>query len=560
MADLPPYKRTFSFAGYQANLPKLPVPGLQIDRELDEIAARLDDIGKDAYDLAVKNGFQGTLGEWLLSLVGPKGPPGDPTQPIPIATGVKQITISQLGAGQTPCLDMFRPFRDGVHGDEPLLNEILAGEGVCRIEPSINGRGPVLAKDGPVKVPPNGRLFGTAGQQMTTITRLNGYTGDTLWMGTPTLGMGSARIEGLWFTQPGRFVPGGVSSDYVLAGRLTQGQAHIRAFGSQNGGIHECGGWGMPYFIAQQGGYKLAIRNFFNLGGMWDRTNVNRQESIAVLATFYDPAFGHPACTVLDKPNLVGGHISAETRAVPLYNKTYACQERIGPKYGWLHAAGEDCGWEGGFAGGFNRSCVAILPGGPGFVNGLPQFVQIGLRIVNADLDESMWAAVEALRSDPSQAVMTDFIFAGNKCNGQLVGAHGLDFGPSPNFSISGFQAANNIFTAYQGAAARLYSVSGGKAVNTQARGYNNAGFNTGAGDPADYGSGFVVGGITRYFDTNGLTVGGGVNDIADANSCQQGYVDLTSGQNNTYRYVRGRNRGMAGGSDVVGGTLDSQP
>lgn len=73
MADLPPYARDFSFSGYQANKPRDPLPGLQIDRELDEIAKHLIGFGKSAFEIAQANGFTGSVGEWLLSLVGAQG-------------------------------------------------------------------------------------------------------------------------------------------------------------------------------------------------------------------------------------------------------------------------------------------------------------------------------------------------------------------------------------------------------------------------------------------------------------------------------------------------------
>ena len=39
--------------------------------------------GKSAYEVAVKNGFEGTEEEWLASLQGPPGPPGPPSPPGP---------------------------------------------------------------------------------------------------------------------------------------------------------------------------------------------------------------------------------------------------------------------------------------------------------------------------------------------------------------------------------------------------------------------------------------------------------------------------------------------
>lgn len=35
-------------------------------------------VGKSAYEIAVMNGFDGTVEEWLASLVGPQGEKGDP--------------------------------------------------------------------------------------------------------------------------------------------------------------------------------------------------------------------------------------------------------------------------------------------------------------------------------------------------------------------------------------------------------------------------------------------------------------------------------------------------
>ncbi len=65
--------------------------------------------------------------------------------------------LSKIASGQIPVLDMFGPYRDGVRGDETLLNAILNGHNACRIKPNIRGVGPVLAKDGPIIVPQNGK-------------------------------------------------------------------------------------------------------------------------------------------------------------------------------------------------------------------------------------------------------------------------------------------------------------------------------------------------------------------------------------------------------------------
>ena len=39
---------------------------------------KIDVITKDTYRIAVENGFEGTVEEWLASLKGEKGDPGEP--------------------------------------------------------------------------------------------------------------------------------------------------------------------------------------------------------------------------------------------------------------------------------------------------------------------------------------------------------------------------------------------------------------------------------------------------------------------------------------------------
>jgi hypothetical protein len=107
-----PYKRDFSFSGYQANVPNAPLPGPRVDIELDRIAATADAdaannsaqfaaitaklarAGASAYQLALLNGFVGTETQYLASLVSTvPGPPGPGiTDPLTGNGGLLSVT------------------------------------------------------------------------------------------------------------------------------------------------------------------------------------------------------------------------------------------------------------------------------------------------------------------------------------------------------------------------------------------------------------------------------------------------------------------------------------
>lgn len=62
----------------------LPIPNSRIEVLLWELCNQLSQSGgtqgpdgKSAYQLAVEGGFVGTQEEWLISLIGPRGPKGD---------------------------------------------------------------------------------------------------------------------------------------------------------------------------------------------------------------------------------------------------------------------------------------------------------------------------------------------------------------------------------------------------------------------------------------------------------------------------------------------------
>lgn len=92
-----PYKRSFSFSGFQANQPAKSLPGPRVDIELDAIADRLARAGASAYDLAVVNGFVGTEAEYLASLIGPAGPAVDPAS---LATLLPGVLLTPTGGIQ----------------------------------------------------------------------------------------------------------------------------------------------------------------------------------------------------------------------------------------------------------------------------------------------------------------------------------------------------------------------------------------------------------------------------------------------------------------------------
>jgi hypothetical protein len=71
------YRREYSFSGFQANNPNRPLPGQEVDKELDALAQAVFDMAVSAYDLAVQQGFAGSVVEWLATLKGQKGDKGD---------------------------------------------------------------------------------------------------------------------------------------------------------------------------------------------------------------------------------------------------------------------------------------------------------------------------------------------------------------------------------------------------------------------------------------------------------------------------------------------------
>lgn len=112
MADPTTYTVTYSFSGYQATAPSDPLPASSLDNELANIATAiaslvgavtdvrredgalpngivtLDSLATEvgtrlgveydsAYDVAVANGYEGTVSEWLDSLVGEQGEQGE---------------------------------------------------------------------------------------------------------------------------------------------------------------------------------------------------------------------------------------------------------------------------------------------------------------------------------------------------------------------------------------------------------------------------------------------------------------------------------------------------
>ncbi|KAA0117895.1 hypothetical protein CIW48_27225 [Methylobacterium sp. P1-11] len=500
--------------------------------------------------------------------------------PIGIGSSLPSPSLAKIARGQVPIFDMFDgAVRDGSTANEPLLNQMLSDFNGAEVLPSGQGRGPILAKNSPIIVPPNAKLRSVGGVQKAVITRLHGYTGDTMQMGSPTAGAGTAEVDGFWLLQPDRLLGAIPTSTTSLPGRITTAMTpvstivvptsaaslatHLRVYGSQGGGFR---GWatGMPSAVVQHGGdgFMLDLEYF---GGVWDRLRPALQESFAVLTTIWDPVHGYPTKTRVVRPNWIGGNVSAELRAVPINNKTYSANERLGPYCGWWHAAGECCGVEAGFTGGFNHSNFLFYPGGPELVNGSPAWVQIRPKIHLSDIDESMEFGIRVHRSDTSQAVVNRPSFFGNDLHGQTIGQGGIEITAADGlYSVSRLKMVANRLCGYQGAGMRLLAVDGGEVISTDINGYNIAAFDTTQGDPIDYGVGALLGGTTRNVSVHGIRGGGGVNNDTDVNNCQWVFVDTTSGsttppnQGNTYRYVRPINLGLAPGVAVAAGTNDT--
>lgn len=70
----------------------------ELSKETPEITAEINGVrgpkGFSAYELAVQEGFEGTLAEWLLSLIGPRG--YSPSAKVTTEGNTTTITLTDL--------------------------------------------------------------------------------------------------------------------------------------------------------------------------------------------------------------------------------------------------------------------------------------------------------------------------------------------------------------------------------------------------------------------------------------------------------------------------------
>jgi hypothetical protein len=104
--------------------------------------------GDSAFQVAQKNGFEGTEQEWLNSLVGPQGEPGKDADPskfieIPEATSVGQtIVVKEVDENGKPTVWEAADFPSGGGGErwEELIN-VTVEEEVSKVETTLDNPG-----------------------------------------------------------------------------------------------------------------------------------------------------------------------------------------------------------------------------------------------------------------------------------------------------------------------------------------------------------------------------------------------------------------------------------
>ncbi len=183
-------------------------------------------VGSTNYQLAQQNGFQGTLAQWLASLVGPRGPVGASGSQGPAgakgsvgATGARGpvgATGSGGPAGSTGSVGATGP--TGSQGPTGGLNDVwgISGSGTFGCFSSCSGDESITSG----KTLPAGNYVIDANLDVTvsgTYTPANSQGGVTCFLGSPTLGFPTVLLD---FPAMGTMVEGG-SAHMALASTLS---------------------------------------------------------------------------------------------------------------------------------------------------------------------------------------------------------------------------------------------------------------------------------------------------------------------------------------------------
>lgn len=442
------------------------------------------------------------------------------------ASGMYDATADILKARLAP----------GFNGDDaPALNNVLLRERAVALHPVQPSSTLILNLKTTVKMPMSGqRLTAFGGAQAVQFNHDLSNAGDTVQMGDPndaTKGAGSARIEGIWFTHPGRL---GYTSG-PLQNMLTGGQSHLSVYGGQHVYIR-IGGYGMPYLVSIYGGASTDIDGLFSYGGVWNPNDATAQESIAQVRFASSPVHGHGTSGYVHNFTMYGGNITA-SQTYTVGTKQYTSRRRVGPKYGILVESLEDGFIETGILAGFADSAIAIISNKA--ANGMNYITNIGITKVN--IDESNENGIYMARSTSDAPIITAVNVHDNTFNGQAIGKFGLNVdGSSGQFAVTKLTEHHNVYRSFLGTPVKLTGVDGGQSDHNRIAGYNLAGNDTSAGGSLDFTTGRFVGGLSRNVQTSDEVYGGGQNNDVEPNNCQWGYTDATATSNgNTYSRAR---------------------
>lgn len=350
----------------------------------------------------------------------------------------------------------------------------------------------------------------------------------------------------------------------VLDGLLSNSEAMLEVWGGAGFAVQDCQQGGAVYTYAFYGGDSKWMFRCRSLAQIWDRRNPMMQEGQAVVLLAHGgTAHGAGTSFWCDSCTFYGGAATdaqtytvhdnitqASAVASAPSNVAVTATRRAGPLSIFEIQSQEDFNILDCFSASADRYNIRIAAV-------RPDDILLNGSILGGDHDESNEANIATFRSAVNLACLRRLLIANVKLNGQLIGKRALDINGDYGVPSVAFLQINNILTtAHLAAPVRISGADGGFLRASEICGYNIAGNDITSpsnGRLSDV-CGIDIAGQTQNFRTEGVTFIGGVNDSNSTGKAQIGYLDETTGRNNTYAGLKSIGL-KAGGRSVWRGT-----